>query len=144
MGLVTRSSKNVYEMFGYHQNKVIGMNLNKLMPTFMAGAHDNIIKDWIKTGTWRTVGKLKEIFCIHKDDFCFTALIYLKVIANEKGLFFVGVIFKKNESDYMILNQKQEVEGVGRKFLHLIGQNCRRLPIKILCDEFPTLDMTKQ
>lgn len=107
MRIVTRSSKNVYDIFGYHQNKIIGMNLNKLMPHFMTVENDLILKDWIKTGTWRTVNKLKEIFCIHKEEFCFSALIYLKVIANEKGLFFVTIIFKKNDSDYLILNPKR-------------------------------------
>lgn len=59
MGIVTRSSKNVYDLFGYPQNKIIGMNLNKLMPTFMAGEHELILRNWVKTGTWRTIGKLK-------------------------------------------------------------------------------------
>ncbi len=53
-------------MFGYHQHKVIGLNLNKLMPQFMSMEHDNIIQNWIKTGHWRSISKLKEIFCIHK------------------------------------------------------------------------------
>lgn len=82
MGTVTRSSKNVFEMFGYHSNEIKGMNLNKLMPIFMAAEHDLILSEWVKIGTWRTVGKLKEIFCIHKAEFCFSALLYLKVMAN--------------------------------------------------------------
>lgn len=82
MGTVTRSSKNVFEMFGYHSKEIMGMNLNKLMPIFMAAEHDVILSEWVKIGTWRTVGKLKEIFCIHKQEFCFSALLYLKVLAN--------------------------------------------------------------
>ena len=74
---------------------------------------------------------------------CFSALIYLKIIAHQNGLFFVGVVFKKNECDYLILNQKQEIEGVGRKFVQVMGQNCRRLPINFLCDDFPMLDKSR-
>jgi hypothetical protein len=29
------------------------------MPEFMAGSHENIMSNWAKTGTWRTIGKLK-------------------------------------------------------------------------------------
>lgn len=36
MGNITKTSKNIYNLFGYHKNKVIGSNINKLMPNFMA------------------------------------------------------------------------------------------------------------
>ena len=59
MGIVSRTSKNVFDMFGYQQSKIVGINLNRLMPNFMAEEHDLILGDWVKSGTWRTIGKLK-------------------------------------------------------------------------------------
>jgi len=35
MGIISRSSKNIYDLFGYQQNKIIGICMNKLMPNFM-------------------------------------------------------------------------------------------------------------
>jgi len=62
----------------------------------MAGEHEVIMEDWAKIGTWRTIGKLKEIYCIHKDQYCFSALIYLKIYVKETGLHFITNIFKLN------------------------------------------------
>jgi hypothetical protein len=59
MGIVTRASKNVFDLFGYQPSKIIGINMNRLMPNFMAIEHDIILAEWVKNGTWRTVGKLK-------------------------------------------------------------------------------------
>lgn len=53
------------------------------------------------------------------------------------------VVFKKNESDYLILNDKKEIEGIGRKFLHVIGSNCRRMPIEVLFNNFPENEIPK-
>jgi len=36
MGNITKTSKNIHDLFGYQQNKIIGSSINKLMPNFMA------------------------------------------------------------------------------------------------------------
>lgn len=66
MGIITAASHNVEEMFGFPYEKIIGKSINSLMPDIMQTEHDKIMLDWAKIGTWRTVGKLKEIYCIHK------------------------------------------------------------------------------
>jgi hypothetical protein len=96
-------------MFGFPLNKMIGMNISKLMPDFMALEHDEILKDWSKSGTWRTVGKLKEIYGIHKEQFCFSALLYLKIYVKNNSLHFITSIFKLNETDYLVLNPNMRI-----------------------------------
>ena len=61
MGLITAASHNVEEMFGLPYKRVMGASINSLMPEFMGGEHESIMERWGKGGTWRTIGKLKEI-----------------------------------------------------------------------------------
>jgi len=91
------------------------------MPEIMQEEHDKIMLGWAKTGTWRTVGKLKEVFCIHKEQYCFSALLYLKIYVKETGLHFITNIFKLNESDYIVINPQGCIEGIGRRFLKILG-----------------------
>lgn len=43
MGNITKASKSIYSLFGYHKNKIIGLSINKLMPHFMAEEHVKIL-----------------------------------------------------------------------------------------------------
>ena len=66
MGNITNVSKNVVEMFGIPADKAKGSSVNSMMPEFMGKEHEKILDNWTQTGTWRTIGRLKEIFCVHK------------------------------------------------------------------------------
>lgn len=90
------------------------------------------MNEWAKIGTWRTIGKLKEIYCIHKEQYCFSALIYLKIYVKETGLHFITNIFKLNENDYLIVNSEGKIEGIGRKFLKVFGEAAKRMPLNLL------------
>lgn len=59
MGIITAASQNIQDIFGFDRNKVIGQSINTFMPNFMASEHENILNRWAKSGTWRTIGKLK-------------------------------------------------------------------------------------
>jgi hypothetical protein len=109
MGIVTAASRNVEEMFGMPQSKVIGISISNLMPQFMAEEHELVMTDWARSGTWRTIGKLKEIFCIHKEQFCFSALIYLKIYIKDNNMHFITNIFKLNDADFMVINPALKV-----------------------------------
>ena len=121
MGLITAASHNVEEMFGLPYERVMGASINSLMPEFMGGEHESIMERWGKGGTWRTIGKLKEIYCIHKEQHCFSALLYLKIYVKEAGLHFITNIFKLNDNDYLVVNSKGRIEGAGRKFFRIFG-----------------------
>ena len=62
------------------------------------------MSNWAKSGTWRTIGKLKEVYCVHKEKHCFSALLYLKIYVKETGLHFVTNIFKTNDCDYLVMS----------------------------------------
>jgi PAS domain S-box-containing protein len=59
MGIITAASQSIEEIFGFDRSKVIGQSINNLMPSFMAEEHYCIMSEWAKSGTWRTIGKLK-------------------------------------------------------------------------------------
>jgi hypothetical protein len=90
--------------------------------------------DWARSGTWRTIGKLKEIYCIHKEQFCFSALIYLKIYIKDNNMHFITNIFKLNDSDFLVLNPTLKVEGLGKKFLKLLGEPAKRISLELLVE----------
>jgi hypothetical protein len=88
---------------------VVGLSINDLMPKFMAVEHEHILSEWAKSGTWRTIGTLKEIYCVHKEQYCFSALLYLRLYIKENKMYFITNIFKLNETDYMVLNPSMKI-----------------------------------
>ena len=127
MGIITAATRNVEDMFGFPTNKVIGISINNLMPQFMAEEHEDIMAGWAKSGTWRTIGKLKEIYCVHKEQYCFSALIYLKIYIKDNNMHFITNIFKLNDADYLVVNPNMKIEGLGRKFLKILGEPAKRI-----------------
>lgn len=134
MGIVTAASRNVEDMFGFPINKIVGISINNLMPQFMAIEHEDILADWAKSGTWRTIGKLKEIYCVHKEQYCFSALLYLKIYIKDNTMHFITNIFKLNENDYLVINPNMKIEGLGRKFLKLLGESAKRMNLELLIE----------
>ena len=74
------------------------------MPGFMGAEHDAALRGWRSSGTWRTMGKLKEVYCVHKDGHCFSALLYLKLIVKNDALHLITNIFQLNSSDFLVLD----------------------------------------
>lgn len=134
MGVITAASRNVEDMFGVSQDKVKGASINSLMPEFMGKEHENIMTRWSQTGTWYTIGKLKEVFCVHKEQYCFSALIYLKIYVRDNSLYFITNIFKINDADYMILSPEGRIQGQGRKFMKVLGETAKYMPIHLLIE----------
>lgn len=127
MGIITGATRNVEEMFGMPSSKIIGTSINNIMPQFMGDEHELVMADWAHSGTWRTIGRLKEIFCIHKDQFCFSAVLYLKIYIKDNNMHFITNIFKLNDSDFMVINPQLKVEGLGKRFLKLLGEPAKKI-----------------
>jgi hypothetical protein len=134
MGIITAASRNVEDMFGFPTSKTIGLSINNLMPQFMAEEHEVVMMDWAQSGTWRTIGKLKEIYCIHKEQFCFSALIYLKIYIKDNNMHFITNIFKLNDSDFLVVNPQLKVEGLGKKFLKILGEPAKRIGLELMIE----------
>jgi hypothetical protein len=134
MGNITNVSNNVIDMFGVPALKIKGTCINDMMPQFMADEHEHILSEWAKTGTWRTIGKLKEIYCIHKEEHCFSALIYLKIYVRNGSLHFITNIFKINDCDYLVLSPQGQIQGMGRKFMRVLGEEAKNLSLSLMVE----------
>lgn len=132
MGKITTVSKNIEDIFGVAAVKAKGTSINSLMPEFMGLQHEEILNNWFKNGTWKTIGKLKEIYCVHKEEYCFSALLYLKIYFKEDNLYFITNIFKLNDADYLILSPEGKIQGMGRKFVKVFGDEAKQLPLHVL------------
>jgi hypothetical protein len=61
-------------------------------------------------------------------------LIYLKIYVKETGLHFITNIFKLNDCDYLIVNESGRIEGIGRKFLKVMGEGAKQLPLSLMME----------
>lgn len=102
------------------------------MPEFMGLEHEHILNNWFKNGAWKTIGKLKEIYCVHKEEYCFSALLYLKIYFKEDNIYFITNIFRLNDADYLILSPDGKIQGMGRKFVKVLGDEAKHLPLHVL------------
>lgn len=45
---------------------------------------------------------------------------------------FITNIFKLNENDYLVINPTMKIEGLGRKFLKLLGESAKKMSLELL------------
>ena len=71
LGTIVSISQNAINIFKFEKKKLIGANINKIMPSKMQAEHDHILRSWTQTCSWANAGKLKEVYCINSQNVCF-------------------------------------------------------------------------
>ena len=131
-GIITFTSRNIDDVFGRTRPELIGENINSLMPAFPGKDHDVVLNSWRRSGTWRTMGKLKEVYCMHKDGHCFSALLYLKLIVKHDALYLITNIFHLNSNDYLVVDKHATIHNMGKRFQALLGTEATGLNLNRL------------
>lgn len=52
----------------------------------------------------------------------------------ETGLHFITNIFKLNDTDYLIVNSQGKIEGLGKKFIKVLGESAKKMPLDLLIE----------
>lgn len=101
----------------------------------MQDEHDYLLSNWAKKCSWANIGVFRSIFCVNKDNVCFSSGIYLKLVQRLDSINIIGSVFKENDKDFMIIDNKGSIVGAGSKFFTLLGSLIVGLPINLICSD---------
>ena len=85
---------------------------------YFSKAHDEAIADWVSS--FKLSDNQKEIIEFGYIDaklVCFQGSLLMKVCAKLNEVFFYTMIIRENDEDYLLLNSKKVIEGVGKRLL---------------------------
>ena len=134
IGKIVNASRNVFDVFGLHEKDLIGNNINMLMPKTMQDQHDILIRKWSQKCSWANMGQLRSIFCMNKDNICFSSKIYLKPVLRADCVNLIGCFFKENDQDYMVVDNKDKIVAAGNSFLKMLGPKIINLPLDFIIE----------
>lgn len=66
-GIIEEANPACERVFGYRPDELVGSNIRILTPTEHRRKHDYYIKHYIETGDSEIVGKVREVFGVHRD-----------------------------------------------------------------------------
>lgn len=67
-GIILSINKATLSLFEYTETELIGKNINILMPEPFKGHHDQYLKNYLKTGKMKIIGKGREVQAIRKNN----------------------------------------------------------------------------
>lgn len=111
-GIIQYINKKVETTLGYGQSELIGRNVNVLMTEDTKPYHDNFLRNYLKTGVSRIIGKGRDVIAVKKDGSIMP--IHLEVSEKSMGsgkLYFIGILkeAKAQVQEKSLLQQEREV-----------------------------------
>jgi PAS domain S-box-containing protein len=111
-GIVQYVNKKVEATLGYAQSDLIGRNVNTIMTEDIKPYHDNFLRNYLKTGVTRIIGKGRDVIAVKKDGSIIP--IHLEVSEKSMGsgkLYFIGILkeAKAQIQEKSLLQQEREV-----------------------------------
>lgn len=99
-GIIAIDSNGVIEsvnpaglrLFGYALEELIGENINKLVPSPHHNAHDQYIKNYLKTKIPKIIGKGREVKGLRKDGSQFPLRLSVSEVILKDRIIFTGII----------------------------------------------------
>ena len=134
IGKIVKTSRNIFEVFGWKEKDLIGNNINILMPRTMQDEHDYLIRNQSRRCSWANIGQLRTIFCMNKNNVCFSCKMYLKPVLRAECVNLIGCFFKENDQDYMIVDNEDKIVAAGNSFLSMLGPNIINLPLDFIIE----------
>ena len=116
--MITNISSSSAEVFGYRSANLIGKHVNTIMPMYFSKAHDEAIADWVNN--FKLSDNQKEIIEFGYIDaklVCFQGSLLMKVCARMNEVYFYTMIIRENDEDYLLINSKKVIEGVGKRLV---------------------------
>lgn len=112
-GVIIMANPAAEKLFGYTNGELIGLAIEKLIPTKHKAAHAQVRENYHKHPTPRTMGKGRELYGLKKDASEFAVEISLSPYSTENGNFVIAFLVditlrKKQEAD--LQKQKNDLE----------------------------------
>ena len=121
IGEIVYASKSCEEIFKYEYNYLKSFNVNVLQPICIAKVHNDILLDYLSTGRANVSRVPLHLWGIDKEKVLFSMLNTIKLFISKEGLTVVSLIKRLNDTDYLLLNERGEINGMGSKVRKLLG-----------------------
>ncbi len=115
-GIMQSCSGSLQKVFGYDPARIIGQNVNLLMPDPWKSHHDGYISAYLRTGLARIIGKVREVTGCRESGELFPLELAITEFTLDGARFFTGIMRdittrKKLEDE---LRQSQKMEAIGQ------------------------------
>lgn len=98
-------------IFGHHAEDIIGHNIKLLMPSAIASAHDDYIKQYCETGAGKLVGMgPREVEALHKDGHTIPVELAISETRVDGKHIFIGVIHDISKRKHVLETLKHNEE----------------------------------
>ena len=93
MGNVISANNEITRIFEFSKSEIIGQNITRIIPKFIADIHDSLMKRYIETSEARVVGTERFILPQTKSGYVIPCTIMVKVLPNlDDGIKMVGFL----------------------------------------------------
>lgn len=93
LGVIEFANQEVYSMFGYRPDLLIGKDISVIMPESIGTVHRKLMMRFFDKGESPIINKFRELFVRDSDGYLVPVMIYPKVLPNlSRGLKFIGAI----------------------------------------------------
>ena len=110
-GIIESFNPAAEKIFGQRAEDIIGRNINLLMPTAIAGKHNNYLKHYCENGTGNLIGMgPREVEALHKDGHIIPVEIAISEARIDGKRIFIGVVHDISERKHVLETLKQSEE----------------------------------
>ncbi len=106
-------------LFGYRAEEVIGRNISVLMPSPYREQHDRYIRNYLKTGRRRIIGRGREVTGLRKDGTTFPMYLAVSEVRLPDRRLFTGIVRDLSETRRL----EQEILRISDEERRSIGQD---------------------
>ncbi len=94
MGIVTNSNNEISRILNYSKNEIVGQNISRIMPRYLANVHDGFMRNYFETSKARNViGIERFVLPINKAGYLVPSTLMIKILPNlDEGIQVVGFL----------------------------------------------------
>lgn len=102
------------QVFGWTKEEFIGQNINILMTSDVASAHDKYVKNYLRTGIKKMIGTQREVLARRKDGTTFPAALGLAEPKGQSGLIcgFIRDLTTEKAAQEVIIKEQLLTSGI--------------------------------